>query len=792
MKIILKNLVTALKRFGVSVTLNLLGLSVAFTAFIEILLQVRFEQRYGLYHPKADGIYRVEVSQNTYSQCIFDQPEMEAMAAVSSHIEAWSLLQIGDWLRNTISVPRSDGSQDIFKVEYSYCQPDLLKIVGFDFVEGDTTALNDPTRVMLPLSLARTIFGDQSAVGQRLTDQATVGAVYRDFPKNSIFPNTVYLPQNWRNVRGNRNYMLLLALDDPSHREEVERLMREKYISFNGYTAQTPEEEEELAAFRLTLRPIPEVYFNGGIGYDGFITHGSRTTTNVLLWVSVLVIVIASINFVNFASAMTPMRMKMINLQKIMGGGNGLLRLALVCEAAVIAVTAWVVALGIVSLLARTGVADLIDADMGWSANLPLLGLSGLIALGVGIAAGLYPAFYMTSFPPIMAVKGSFGMSPTGRRYRNVLVCFQFVVSLALIIVTLFVNLQNRYTSLLETGFETEQVVRLELTPQVAEHGEQFEQELMAHAGIERVAFARQDFGAEQNYMGWGRRFRGEQISYKVLVVSPAFLDVMGIGVAEGRNFLESDPVRAMGTYIFNQEAKAKFEFALNDVISNEQDGMGWGEIVGFTAPGLKVWDNRTAENPFCFFVPGTVNWGGRDALNFAFVRLKAGANPAAAIDHIRKTATALSPVEFDIRFVDSTIDARYQKESRMAQLITLFSVLAIVISLVGVFGLVLFETQYRRKEIGIRRVNGATVQEILAMFNRKFLLIVAIGFCVAAPLSWYATNEWLTGFLRRVPLHWWVFAAALLIVGVITVVTVTVRSWHAATENPVRSIKTE
>ena len=300
------------------------------------------------------------------------------------------------------------------------------------------------------------------------------------------------------------------------------------------------------------------------------------------------------------------------------------------------------------------------------------------------------------------------------------------------------------------------------------------------------VTFSAGDIVAPQR-MGWGRPFRGKQISFQSYPVAWNFLDFMGIKVVEGRDFTKDDNQRANGVFIFNESAKRAFEFTLDDKLNGHADNT---DIVGF-CEDFHFKPLQYGVEPFCFYVFGSSPWYYPSHM---YVRIAAGTGIREAIRYVRETVMAFDPsLEADkvyVRIFDEELGKYYDAEERLARLIAAFSLLSIVISMLGVFGLVLFETQYRRKEIGIRRVNGASVGSILKMFNMQFLRIVGICTVIALPISYYIVDRWLQGFATRMPMHWWVFVLAVLIVAAITALTVTARSWRAANENPINAIQ--
>lgn len=797
MKIVLKNLLTTLRRYPTSVLLNIVGLSVAFTAFLVIMMQVRHEYGFDRWIPRSDCVFRVEQGYGGKYQTLLCNPLINELKTVSAHIQAAALVRGGDdWLID-FRVERNNGMQDAFRTPLMIAEQDMIPILGLELIESDGQAFVSENQVLLPQSLARKMFPGESAVGRKLVSKGydlSVSGVYRDIPDNSVFYNGLIQPWEGYDSSRSNNYQFFVRLDDAASAADVAAAMNRKTREFYGLGEEAPQ-----TAITVRLIAAPDIYFERDVSYEMFAPKGNRTTTDILLAIAILVVVIASINFVNFASALTPVRMKMINLQKVLGAGVWQLRSSLLFEAAVIALAAYGVALCLVVCLAGTPFARYISADMSLAANLPLAGWCALIALCTGFAAGLYPAFYMTSFRPILAVQGSFGTSLTGRRYRMVLVGLQYVISLALIIAALFVNLQNRYLTHLEMGFDKEQVIVVHLSDDAWMRHEALTGRLKSLAGVVDVAYANDKFlAAETGYMGWTKDYRDVKygITFKVMTVSDNFLRVMGIPVAAGRDFLPSDTQREPCAYVFNRAAEQRYAMQPGDYIDQTETGpsgehyVGWGEAVGFLPGDVRIFSEHMEQVPFAFAVMGTLSW--HMSLRYCYIRVRTGAGMTEIAGRIRRTIADISPFDHDIEFMDTVVDSLYQNELKAGTLVSLFSLLAILVSLTGVFGLVLFETQYRRKEIGIRKVNGATSGSILRMFNRRFALIVLASSLVAVPVSWYGVGEWLRNFRSAVPLYPWVFLAAFAIVLFITVLTVTFRSWRTANENPVKSVKTE
>jgi putative ABC transport system permease protein len=605
----------------------------------------------------------------------------------------------------------------------------------------------------------------------------TIGAVYKDFPENTQLRNVVYTaidPDYNINNFSSSNWVCYLLLDNPAMADEVADNFNRNFDFKKIY-----HEGEQ-----IRLVPLTDIYYMNETQDGGTFRSGNKEVTALLFGIALLIVIVAAINFTNFSTSLTPLRIKSINTQKVLGSSDTLLRRSLLIEAALISFIAWLVSLVIFWGLDWAEALPFIEADLSLVSNLPIVFLCGIVALVIGWLAGIYPAYYITSFPPALVLKGSFGLSPSGRKLRTTLICVQFVVSIVLIIGACFVQIQNSYMRNFSLGFDKDQVAIVELNETMYnKHHDTYVNRLKENPGIEDVAFAMEKVGSKDGYNTNGGNYKGKDFQYFIIIASSNFLRVMGIPVIEGRDFSKADELSDHVSYIFNRTAMEGLDMQVGDAF----DSYSSGHLIGFS-DDVKFTSLRGGEDNIAFLVG---NFG--YSLPISYIRLKAGSDIHAVVGHIQETMRELDPsYPFNIEFYDEIFNHLYRKEENLRDLVTVFSLLAIIISLVGVFGLVVFETQYRRKEIGIRKVHGATVGEILLMFNKAYLRIVGICFVIAAPIAWQGAKMWLEGFAYKTPLHWWVFLIALLIVTVITLLTVSFQNWKAANENPVNSIKSE
>jgi putative ABC transport system permease protein len=422
-----------------------------------------------------------------------------------------------------------------------------------------------------------------------------------------------------------------------------------------------------------------------------------------------------------------------------------------------------------------SSVAGLIDADMNLLKFPYLIAYTAIIALILGALSGIYPAFYSTSFQPALVLKGSFGLTTQGRVLRNVLISVQFVASLVLIIAASFMYLQNRYLFQMPLGYDREELIISDMNGTI--NRRILANELKSFSGIEDIAWARSLIGSSDQYMGWGKKYIDRDISFQCLPVNSNFLQLMNIPVVEGRDFREDDKDSERGKYIFNETARKQFDLELNTDVENN-------EIIGFI-PDIHFTTFHTATVPMAFYLDRNWNWG-----NYAYIKVKAGSNMYEAMNHVKKTFAQLDPeYPFDIRFYDEVLERAYQKDQQMTLQITVFSIISIFISLIGVFGLILFETRFRRREVAIRKVHGSSVEEVIRLFGKTYILIWTFCFAIACPLAYFFVDKWLAGFAYKTPLYAGVFLAGGTIVLLVTVTTVAALSYRAATQNPTTAL---
>ena len=794
MKTIVRNFTSMFRKFVTASLLNLLGLSLAFASFFVIMTQVNYDLGYNKSFTEHEKLFRLTMKLGPGMEdygVTLPRPLVEQMAAASPHITGYGIEEC--WTRfDQFLVDNQEYSLDLLCGIH-----DFMSVFKPTVICGDLKGLNQLPNIVLQRSEAMRIFGTANAVGKTLKYKWVDGwifnvcAVIEDYPENNILHGVCFRGTNeCEGDYHNWNYQAYIRVDDTANLPNVITAMRQKAIELfkNDFNMKTQQEEE---ALQVVLTPITDTHFAKDLSKDSpNIKSVSRSSVYLLICFSLLIVVIAAVNFMNFTLAETPLRIRSINTQKVLGASTASLRGSLLAEAVIISLLAFMVAMAMVWLAYDLGLQELVQGSILLQDNLWLVGITLLISIVVGLLAGAYPSYYVTSFPPALVLKGSFGLSPKGRVLRTSLICLQFVVSFMLVIGVGIMYLQSYLIFHTDYGFDKDEVMVVPTAPDTRNHADAIDADLRKIPGIEGASLAQSVLGSNDSYQTWGRGEGDKHMTFTCIFVDWRFLSVMGIDIVEGRNFRQTDG----DVYIFNESAKKKYPWLAVDKPINDEDMpvVGFCEDIKYTT--LRVDDSQ---QPIAFVVPSREGYFKGDFWrNHLLVRVAKGVDKREAKQKVLETVLKYEheskPDISDLRYVDDVLEKSYHQERLFTQQILLFSLLAILISIIGVFGLTMFESEYRRKEIGIRKVFGSSTKEILMMFWRRYLYILLGCFVVAAPIGYLVGQHWLEGFAVRTAISPLLFLVSFLLITLITMLTVTYQSWKNANENPINSIKTE
>ena len=782
------------RKFVTASLLNLLGLSLAFASFFVIMTQVSYDLGYNKSFTEHERLFRLTMKLGPGMEdygVTLPRPLVEQLAVASPHIKGYSIEEC--WTRfDQFLVDDQEYSLDLL-----YGIHDFMSVFKPTVICGDLKGLNQLPNIVLPRSEAMRIFGTANAVGKTLKYKWVDGwifnvcAVIEDYPENNFLHGVSFRGTNENEGNYNNwNYQAYIRVDDVANLPNVITAMRQKAIElFKDDFNMTTQQEEE--ALQVVLTPIADTHFAKDLSKDSpNIKSVSRSSVYLLICFSLLIVVIAAVNFMNFTLAETPLRIRSINTQKVLGASTASLRGSLLAEAVIISLLAFVGAMAMVYVAHDLGLQELVQGSILLQDNLWLVGITLLISIVVGLLAGAYPSYYVTSFPPALVLKGSFGLSPKGRILRTSLICLQFVVSFMLVIGVGIMYLQSYLIFHTDYGFDKDEVMVVPTAPDTRNHADAIDADLRKIPGIEGASLAQSVLGSNDSYQTWGRGEGDKHMTFTCIFVDWRFLSVMGIDIVEGRNFRQTDG----DVYIFNESAKKKYPWLAVDKPINDKDMpvVGFCEDIKYAT--LRVDDSQ---QPIAFLMPSRDGYFKGDFWrNHLLVRVAKGVDKREAkekvLDVVLKYEHGNKPDISDLRYVDDVLEESYRQERLFTQQILLFSLLAILISIIGVFGLTMFESEYRRKEIGIRKVFGSSTKEILMMFWKRYLYILLGCFVVAAPIGYLVGQHWLEGFAVRTAISPLLFVVSFLLITLITMLTVTYQSWKNANENPINSIKTE
>ncbi|MBQ9672464.1 MAG: FtsX-like permease family protein [Prevotella sp.] len=795
MRNVFRNLWYMVRRFKSAYVLNLLGLSLAFASFFVIMTQVNYDLGYNKSFTEHEKLFRLTMKLGPGMEdygVTLPRPLVEQLAAASPHIKGYGIEE--GWTRIDQFML---GNQE-YSLNLVYGINDFMSVFKPTVICGDLKGLNQLPNIVLPRSEAMRIFGTADAVGKTLKYKWVEGwifnvcAVIEDYPENNFLHGISFrgTNENEGNYR-NWNYQAYIRVDDTANLPNVITAMRQKAIELfkDDFNLTSPKEEE---ALQVVLTPIADTHFAKDLSKDSpNIKSVSRSSVYLLICFSLLIVVIAAVNFMNFTLAETPLRIRSINTQKVLGASTASLRGSLLAEAVIISLLAFVGAMAMVYVAHDLGLQKLVQGSILLQDNLWLAGVTLLISIVVGLLAGAYPSYYVTSFPPALVLKGSFGLSPKGRVLRTSLICLQFVVSFMLVIGVGIMYLQSYLIFHTDYGFDKDEVMVVPTAPDTRNHADAIDADLRKIPGVEGASLAQSVLGCSDRYQTWGRGEGDKHMTFACIFVDWRFLDVMGIDIVEGRNFRKTDG----DVYIFNESAKKKYPWLTVDKPINDEDMTVVGFCKDIKYATLRVDDSQL---PIAFMVPGPKGYYWNDGYwrNVLMVRVAKGVDKREAKQKVLETVLKYEHdnelTVNDLHYMDDRLEESYQQERLFTKQILLFSLLAILISVIGVFGMTMFESEYRRKEIGIRKVFGSSTKEILLMFNRRYLYILLACFAVAAPIGYLLGVHWLKGFAVRTAISPLLFVVSFLLITLITMLTVTCQSWKNANENPINSIKTE
>ena len=797
---LLRNFIYTLKTQKTASILNILGLAIALASFYVISSQVWYSVTFNSPIENSDRIYIVSPDWNAgmeggpqwHENC--PQPATRDAVAASPDAELYT------WFDSSPSpeyvwYQRGDGDYTKFNYGCYSLSTDAVRMFGFKSVKGDLTMMSQPNSVIISKTAAENMgceIGDPIWFngGKYFNEMdskimMTVVGIFEDFPKNTfLYNHHVFLDDRcvYGQENNNWNYSAFVQLKEDADPDEFIKVWQKQYETWYFGLVKLWQEEYEDYSYEegdekrpLMLIPLDEMFFFPD--FEGsYYQTGSRNSTIAMAAIAILIMIIAFINFFNFYMALVPSRMRGVNINKVLGASLVQLRSRFVLEAVLLTLISFCLCIVLIIFLKDSTLSHYVSCSLALKDNVFVLILIGMLSVLIACVSAIFPAIYTTGANTSISVKSGFAQSKAGRTFRSLLVGIQFTVSMALIIITSVFFMQYRYMVDYDLGFDTEDVMYfscIELAPK----SDLVIEKLKQHPDITAVTAANANLFYSFNI--WGREIDGRNVQLLAYAVRWDFPQIMGISVIEGEGFSgeNTDGYQIM----FTGNTMAAVRSACEDGLFEDYEVKGVIEDIRLNSVG----ENDTFT---CLYTHP------RYQLSSFFVRTAPQAEIRSVQDHIRSVVAELEPRIDEPRIWDLNEYAaiRYSEIRKETTIIGIFALIAVIISLMGVFSIVMFETRHKESEISIRKVYGATVEEIVRMFNRRYVIIVAVCFLIATPAAWIICNRWLQQFAHRIPIPFWVFPAVL--AGILALITtvVSLRSLRAAGTNPAEALKKE
>lgn len=777
--------------------LNMIGLTLGITSCLMIFLVIRYELSFDTFHSKADRIYRITTTMFHEANDYFPGASYPVGETVKEEFP-----EIGQvatvYFENEGIVKANNQIYKEFGI--TYVSPAFFELFDFGWLVGKPEqSLEAPNSVVLTESVARRYFGIEKSgdlttvLGKviRLNNESdfTVSGVTKDFPENTDLPFKLMLSQstmkpsdrsemtNWITLNWSVNHYVLLK--EGANPEQINA----RFPDF--LKKHMP--ADEAARRSLQLQALNKIHFD-----DRYGNYNNRTVTEstifILSLIGIFLLVTACINFINLATAQSAKRSKEVGVRKVLGAGKMQLIRKFISETVLMTLVALVSSL-ILALIFFPSVSRMLDLhlDPNWITD-PLVPVFLLtITVVVSLLAGLYPALVLTGFNPILALKNkmSGAVSPRNFSLRRGLIVFQFVVSQVLVIGTIVVARQLDLFRSQSLGFDKEAIITVPLPNSEINPKQTLRNQFQNIPGIQMVSFGGFTPSSDNNWRGVFN-FPGSGTSEIVIVMRPAdpeYIKTFGLTLLAGRDLLETDNLES--AVIVNEKVLKIMNIRdPRDAVGKPITTFGRKTTIVGVVKDFHAFSLHQEIQPVLIFN----DQGARlAALKFNTADLK---STLAKIESVYKGIYPESVFEY--RFLDDTIALFYREEEKLSNIFTIFSGIAIFIGCLGLFGLISFISMQRTKEIGIRKVNGARLAEILALLNRDFALWIVFAFVIACPVAWYVMNSWLQKFAYKTELSWWIFGLAGFLAIGIALITVSWQSWKAATTNPVEALRYE
>ncbi len=789
--------------------INIFGLSMGLAIFALISLYVLDELSYDRYNENANRIYRVNTDIKVNGSEFKDKDTPAPMAGVLA--ASYPRIQQAVRLSESNNILVKKGDETLIEKNAFFADPNLFKVFTLHLLQGNPNmALKNPASMIISASMARKYFNTTDVIGKNLkinnTDFYNITGVFEDVPEQShLHFNFIMAMSGMKSSQSDfwlsNSFMTYLLVREGTTQSEL-----------NHYLKETAQKYAEPQLVNVAHSTFAELAKNGGhykyssipltkIHLYSTLSSEIEPTGNILyVYISAIIglfiLLIACINFMNLSTAQSAGRAKEVGVRKVMGSGRHNLIKQFLTESMLTAFIAYIFCIALIILLLPllnrfSGKEISLTADLVIWLFPALLG----VALICGLLAGAYPAFVLSSFDPIKILKGKFVLNIKGYKLRNVLVVFQFTTAIILITGTLVIYRQLDFIRHKNLGYDRGHVLVLNNAGALGDHKQSFRDEIVQLPGVVSGSLTQNLPTTTEN--DWNKNayskdatMRADQTQTLVdWYVDANYIPTLQMKMIKGRNFSKDMPTDS-SAIIINETAarllgfKNPLDANLYDFNSQTQQADKYhiiGVVKDFNAGSI-----RYATQPLLMHYS---KYGGQ----FIF-RIKSG-NIAGLISKIEqryRSFDQMSSQPFIYSFLDDDFNNLYRGEQRTGSMFTTFAALAIFIACLGLFGLAVYSAEQRTKEIGIRKVLGASVTSIMRLLSKDFVKLVGISIIIASPVAWFVMNKWLQNFAYRISLSWWVFLASGLLALLIAVVTISFHAIRAAMANPVDSLRSE
>lgn len=783
--------------------INILGLGIGFVAVFFILLYIQDELSYDRYQTKLDNLYRINFFGKLGDQDAFSSASPGPGAPLFE--KSFPEVQASCRIRTTDAHSVRLGDKTYREQSIGYVDSSFFELFTADFIEGTSEAiLNGPGQVVINTSMAKKYFGDQPALGKTLIFGGErpyrIGAVIKDFPGNGHFEFDFLLPlmddrdgniENWGSTNYHTYFLLRSGTDVEALSHKMNDLFVENFkIVLKQYLNSTWDEFIKQGNFaRIELFPVHKIHLYSHLD-DELKPNGSISQVYIFGIVGVMILLLACINFINLSTARAAIRAKEVGIRKSVGAIKGELAVQFLGESMTISTLAWVFSIVAMILLlpsfnALAGKTILFSRLLDPTLIVPIL----IITILTGLLAGTYPAFYLAAFEPIKVLKGTFATGAKKSNLRNGLVVFQFFISLVLIIGSLAIYNQMKYIQNKKLGFNKSQVLIISDANLLGNNMESFKSEILKFPQVKNITAGSYLPVSEQSNSSSIIIGKVPTAANSILVNNwwndYNFIRTMEMEIIQGRDF-SKDIISDSSAVVINETLAKHFGYPGQNIEGKilgmpEDDGrVDEYHIIGV----LKDFNFLSLHHPIEPLAIFQGNWK-----PYMSIRLETD-QVQSVVDHIRSLWNNMSPGNpFTYNFMDERYDKLYKTETRIGKISFVFAFLAVFIACIGLLGLATFTIQQRFKEIGIRKVLGASAMGILGLMFKDFVLLIGISIGLASPLAWYLMSKWLQGFAYRMDLSIWLFIIAGVGTLSLALLMVGIQSMKAAMMNPVKAI---